>query len=307
VCASHAVVMSVNNSLYGDPIARFGTDAQREQFLAPVASGHAHGCFALTEPQAGSDASNQATMAVRDGEHYVINGRKRFITNGREASFALVFGQTDRAKGNHGITAFVVEKGTPGFTVGKTEDKLGIRASDTAELLFDDCRVPARNRIGDEGQGFKIAMSAVDGGRIGIASQAVGIATGAYERAVAYARERKTFGVIIGEHQMVQWMLADMAVAIDGARLLTRKAAALKDAGKPYRNAAAMAKLFAAESAMKVTTDAIQVHGGYGFIKEYEVERAFRDAKITQLYEGTSQIQKLVVARHLLRGEHGRA
>jgi alkylation response protein AidB-like acyl-CoA dehydrogenase len=307
VCASHAVVMSVNNSLYSDPIARFGSDAQRERFLMPVASGHAHGCFALTEPQAGSDATNQATLAVRDGEHYVLNGRKRFITTGREAAFALVFAQTDRAKGHHGITAFVVEKGAPGFTVGKTEDKLGIRASDTAELLFDDCRVPAANRVGDEGQGFKIAMSAVDGGRIGIAAQAVGIATGAYERSVAYARERKAFGVIIGEHQMVQWMLADMAVAIDGARLLTRKAAALKDAGRPYRTAAAMAKLFAAETAMKVTTDAIQVHGGYGFIKEYEVERAFRDAKITQLYEGTSQIQKLVVARHLLRGDHGGA
>ena len=307
VCASHAVVMSVNNSLYGDPIARFGTDAQRERFLAPVASGHAHGCFALTEPQAGSDATNQATLAVRDGDHYVLNGRKRFITTGREASFALVFCQTDREKGHRGITAFVVEKGTRGFTVGKTEDKLGIRASDTAELVFDDCRIPAQSRIGEEGQGFKIAMTAIDGGRIGIAAQAVGIATGAYERSVAYARERKAFGVIIGEHQMVQWILADMAVAIDGARLLTRKAAALKDAGRPYRTAAAMAKLFAAETAMKVTTDAIQVHGGYGFIREYEVERAFRDAKITQLYEGTSQIQKLVVARHLLRGDHGGA
>ena len=246
-------------------------------------------------------------MAIRDGDDYVLNGRKRFITNGREASFALVFAQADRTKGHHGITAFVVEKGRAGFTVGKTEDKLGIRASDTAELLFDDCRVPARNRIGDEGQGFRIAMSAIDGGRIGIAAQAVGIATGAYERSVAYARERKAFGVIIGEHQMVQWMLADMAVAIEGARLLTRRAAALKDADRPYRAAAAMAKLFAAETAMKVTTDAIQVHGGYGFIKEYEVERAFRDAKITQLYEGTSQIQKLVVARHLLRGDHGGA
>jgi butyryl-CoA dehydrogenase len=244
---------------------------------------------------------------VRDGDRYVLNGRKRFITTGREASFALVFCQTDRQKGHRGITAFVVEKGTPGFTVGKTEDKLGIRASDTAELLFDDCRVPAANRVGEEGQGFKIAMTAIDGGRIGIAAQAVGIATGAYERSLAYARERKAFGVVIGEHQMVQWMLADMAVAIDGARLLTRKAAALKDADQPYRTAAAMAKLFAAETAMKVTTDAIQVHGGYGFIKEYEVERAFRDAKITQLYEGTSQIQKLVVARHLLRGDHGRA
>jgi butyryl-CoA dehydrogenase len=303
-CASHAVVMSVNNSLYGEPVCRFGTDGQRERFLKPVASGHAHGCFALTEPQAGSDASNQATLAVPTGDHYVLDGRKRFISTGREASFALVFAQTDRTIGHRGISAFVVEKGTPGFTVAKTEDKLGIRASDTAELVFDGCRVPVENRIGEEGQGFKIALSAIDGGRIGIAAQAVGIATSAYERSVAYARERRAFGVPIGEHQMVQWMLADMAVAIDGARLLTLRAAALKEAGRRYGTAAAMAKLFAPETAMKVATDAIQVHGGYGFIKDYEVERAFRDAKITQLYEGTSQIQKLVIARDLLRGDH---
>ena len=304
-CASHAVIMSVNNSLYGDPVYRYGTDAQRERFLRPVASGHAHGCFALTEPQAGSDASNLATLAVRDGDGYVITGRKRFITTGREAVFALVFCQTDRAKAHHGISAFVIEKGTRGFTVDKTEDKLGIRASDTAELVFDDCRVPMANRIGDEGQGFKIALSGIDGGRIGIACQAVGITTGAYERSVAYARERRAFGVPIGEHQMVQWMLADMAVAIEGARLLILKAATLKDAGRPFGTVAAMAKLFASEMAMKVATDAIQVHGGYGFIKEYEVERAFRDAKITQLYEGTSQIQKLVIAREALRDERG--
>ncbi|MGH7276710.1 MAG: acyl-CoA dehydrogenase [Candidatus Rokuibacteriota bacterium] len=299
-CASHAVIMSVNNSLYGDPVYKYGSDAQRERFLRPVASGHAQGCFALTEPQAGSDATNQATLAVRDGDHYIVNGRKLFITNGREASFALVFCQTDRAKARHGISAFVVEKGTPGFSVSKTEDKLGIRASDTAELVFDDCRVPTANRLGEEGQGFRIALVAIDGGRIGIAAQAVGIAAGAYERALAYARERKSFGVPIGQHQMVQWMLADMATAIDGARLLTLRAATLKDAGRPYTTAAAMAKLFAAETAMKVTTDAIQVHGGYGFIKEYEVERYFRDAKITQIYEGTSQIQKLVIAREVL-------
>src|SRR2546422_113334 len=305
--ASHAVIMSVNNSLYGAPLAQYGTDAQCQRFLRPVASGHAQGCFALTELQAGSDATNQATLAVRDGEDYVVNGRKRFITTGREAAFALVFCQTDRAKGHRGISAFVIEKGTRGFTVAKTEDKLGIRASDTAELVFDDCRVPRANRLGEEGQGFKIAMSAIDAGRIGIAAQALGIAAGAYERSVAYARDRKAFGVPIGEHQMVQWMLADMAVAIDGARLLTLRAAFLKDAGRPYATAAAMAKLFAAETAMKVTTDAIQVHGGYGFIKEYEVERAFRDAKITQLYEGTSQIQKLVIGRDLLRGGHDRA
>ncbi len=303
VCASHAVIMSVNNSLYGDPILKYGTDAQRERFLVPVASGHALGCFALTEPQAGSDATNQHTTAVRDGDHYVLNGRKLFITNGREASFALVFCQTDRAKGPHGISALVVEKGTPGFTVSKTEDKLGIRASDTAELVFDDCRVPAANRLGEEGQGFRIALTTIDGGRIGIAAQAVGIAVGAHERALAYARERKAFGVPIGQHQMVQWMLADMATAIDGARLLTLRAATLKDAGRRFTAEAAMAKLFAAETAMKVTTDAIQVHGGYGFIKDYEVERYFRDAKITQLYEGTSQIQKLVVAREVLGRE----
>jgi butyryl-CoA dehydrogenase len=300
VCASHAVVMSVDNSLYGYPVLAFGTDAQRERFLKPVAAGHAHGCFALTEPQAGSDARNQATLAHRDGQDYVITGRKQFITNGREATFALVFAQTDVAAARKGITAFVVEKGTPGFTVSKTEDKLGIRASDTAELVFDECRVPAANRIGEEGQGFKIALATLDGGRIGIAAQAVGIAAGAYARSVTYARERKAFGVPIGQHQMVQWMLADMATTVDGARLLTLRAAALKDAGRPYTKEAAMAKLFAAETAMKVTTDAVQVHGGYGYIRETEVERYFRDAKITQIYEGTSQIQKLVIAREVL-------
>jgi alkylation response protein AidB-like acyl-CoA dehydrogenase len=300
VCASHAVVMSVNNSLYGSPVLALGTDVQRERFLKPVASGQAHGCFALTEPQAGSDARNQATLARRDGEHYVITGRKMFITNGREASFALVFAQTDVAAEKRGITAFIVEKGTPGFAVSKTEDKLGIRASDTAELVFDECRVPASHRIGAEGEGFKIALATLDGGRIGIAAQAVGIAAGAYARSVAYARERKAFGVAIGQHQMVQWMLADMATTVDGARLLTLKAAALKDAGRPYTLAAAMAKLFAAETAMKVTTDAVQVHGGYGYIRETEIERYFRDAKITQIYEGTSQIQKLVIAREVL-------
>ncbi|OGL17309.1 MAG: acyl-CoA dehydrogenase [Candidatus Rokubacteria bacterium RIFCSPLOWO2_12_FULL_69_21] len=301
-CASHAVIMSVNNSLYCDPVLEYGDDAQRERFLRPVASGLAHGCFALTEPQAGSDASNQATLAVCDGDHYRISGRKQFITSGREAAFTLVFCQTDRAKGHRGISAFVVEKGTPGLVVAKVEDKLGIRASDTAELLFDECRVPTANRLGEEGQGFRIAMATLDGGRIGIAAQALGIAAGAYERSVAYARERTSFGVPIGQHQMIQWMLADMATAIDGARLLVLRAAALKDAGRPYGTASAMAKLFAAETAMKVTTDAIQVHGGYGYIKEYEVERYFRDAKITQIYEGTSQIQKLVIAREVLGG-----
>jgi len=301
-CGSHAVIMSVNNSLYGEPIYKFGDDGQRDRFLRPVASGHEKGCFALTEPQAGSDATNQQTSAVRDGDHYVVNGRKVFVTNGREAFAALVFCQTDRDKAHRGITALLIEKGTAGFLVTKTEDKLGIRASDTAEFVFEDCRVPVANRLGDEGAGFKIAMSAIGAGRIGIAAQAVGLATGAYERSVKYARERKSFGVPIAQHQMIQWMIADMATAIEGARLLTLRASTLKDAGRPYAKAGSMAKLFASEMAMKVTTDAIQVHGGYGFIKEYEVERYFRDAKITQLYEGTSQIQKLVIAREVFGG-----
>jgi butyryl-CoA dehydrogenase len=302
-CASHAVIMSVNNSLYCGPVLAFGTEEQKQRFLVPFASGTRLGCFALTEPEAGSDASNQHTSAVRDGGDYVLDGRKIFVTNGREADVALVFAQTDRARGHRGISAFLVPKGTEGFTVVKTEDKLGIRASDTAEFLFEGCRVSAAHRLGEEGQGFKIAMSALDGGRIGIAAQAVGIAAGAFERAVGYARERRSFGVPIGQHQMVQWMIADMATAIEAARMLTWRAAWLKDTGGAYGPASAMAKLFAAETAMKVTTDAVQVHGGYGFIKEYEVERYFRDAKITQIYEGTSQIQKLVIARRLLETE----
>jgi alkylation response protein AidB-like acyl-CoA dehydrogenase len=299
-CASHAVVMSVNNSLFCEPVHKHGTEEQKKRFLVPFASGARIGCFALTEPQAGSDATNQATLAVRDGDHYVVNGRKLFVTNGREAAAALVFCQTDRAMGHHGISALLIEKGTPGFGVPRVEDKLGLRASDTAEFVFEDCRVPLGNRLAGEGMGFKIAMGALDGGRIGIAAQAVGIAAGAWELAVAYARERKSFGVPIGQHQMVQWMLADMATAIDAARLLTLKAAWLKDAGKPFGTVAAMAKLFAAETAMKVATDAVQVHGGYGYITDYPVERYFRDAKITQIYEGTSQIQKLVIARAVL-------
>jgi alkylation response protein AidB-like acyl-CoA dehydrogenase len=281
-------------------VYKFGTAEQKERFLAPFASGRKLGCFSLTEPEAGSDATNQSTLAARDGADYVLDGRKIFVTSGREAEVALVFAQTDREKAHRGITAFLVEKGTAGFTVVKTEDKLGIRASDTAELLFERCRVPAANRLGEEGQGFRIAMSTLDGGRIGIAAQALGIAAGAHELSLAYARERKSFGVPIGQHQMVQWMLADMATAIAAARALTWRAAWLKDTGAAFGPAAAMAKLFASETAMKVATDAVQVHGGYGFIREYQVERYFRDAKITQIYEGTSEIQKLVIARRLL-------
>jgi butyryl-CoA dehydrogenase len=299
-CASHAVVMSVNNSLVCDPLLRFGTPAQHERFLTPLASGRGLGCFALTEPQAGSDATNQATTARPDGDHYVLDGRKLFVTSGRESTVALVFAQTDRAKGHRGISAFLVEKGTPGFLVPKVEDKLGLRASDTAEFVFEGCRVAAANRLGAEGEGFRIAMRALDAGRIGIAAQAVGVARAALEASVAYAGERRAFGVPIGQHQMIQWMLADMATAIDAARLLMWRAAVLKDRGRPYGTAASMAKLFAAETAMRVATDAIQVHGGYGYIKEYPVERFFRDAKITQIYEGTSQIQRLVIAKSLL-------
>jgi butyryl-CoA dehydrogenase len=302
-CASHGVVMSVNNSLYCDPVAKYGTAEQKERFLTPFASGQKIGCFSLTEPEAGSDATNQITVARRDGDAYLLDGRKIFVSSGREAAVALVFAQTDRTKGPRGISAFLVEKGTPGFIVVKTEDKLGIRASDTAEFLFEGCRVPASSRLGEEGQGFKIAMTTIDGGRIGIGAQAVGIAVAAYEASVVYARERKSFGVPIGQHQMVQWMLADMATGIEAARLLTLRAAWLKDRGEPFGPEAAMAKLFASETAMRVATDAVQVHGGYGFIKEYQVERHFRDAKITQIYEGTSQIQKLVIARHLLSGD----
>jgi len=302
-CASHGVIMSVNNSLYCAPVWERGTDEQKRRFLAPFASGAKLGCFSLTEPEAGSDATNQNTRAEREGEIYVLNGRKIFVTNGREAHAALVFAQTDPDRAHYGISAFLVEKGTPGFTVVKTEEKLGIRASDTAEFLFENCRVPVADRLGDEGEGFKIALGSLDSGRIGIAAQAVGIAVAAYDASLAYARERKSFGVPIGEHQMVQWMLADMATAIEAARLLTRRAAFLEDRGLPFGPEASMAKLFASEMAMRVTTDAIQVHGGYGFITEYPVERHFRDAKITQLYEGTSQIQKLVIARHLLGGQ----
>ena len=301
-CASHAVVMSVSNSLVCGPLAKHGTPAQHERFLTPLASGRGLGCFALTEPQAGSDARNLTTLARREGDHYVLDGRKIFVTNGRECTVALVFAQTDAAKAHHGISAFLVEKGTPGFLVPKVEDKLGLRASDTAEFVFDGCRVPAVNMLGAEGAGFKIAMSALDGGRVGIAAQAVGIARAALEASVAYAKERRSFGVPIGHHQMIQWMLADMATGIDAARLLTWRAAVLKDQGKPYGTAASMAKLFASETAMRIATDAIQVHGGHGYMKDYPVERFFRDAKITQIYEGTSQIQRLVVSRALLEG-----
>ena len=301
VCASHAVIMSVNNSLYCEPVYKFGTPEQKQRFLAPYAAGQKLGCFSLTEPEAGSDATNQNVLARREGDHYVIDGRKIFVTNGREADAALVFAQTDRSKKSHGISAFLIEKGTPGFNVVKTEEKLGIRASDTAEFLFEGCRVPAANRLGAEGEGFKVAMTAIDGGRIGIAAQALGIAVGAHEASLTYARERKSFGKPIIDHQAINFRLADMATEIEVARQMVWHAAALRDAGRPCLKEASMAKLFASEAAMKAATKAVQIHGGAGYITEFPVERIFRDAKLTEIGEGTSEIQRLVIAREILQ------
>ena len=302
-CASHAVIMSVNNSLYCDPVLKYGTPEQKVRFLAPFASGQKIGCFALTEPEAGSDASNQSTLAVRDGEGYVLDGRKVFVTNGRESAAVLVFAQTDRAAGHRGISAFMIEKGTPGFTVVKTEDKLGIRASDTAELLFERCRVPAANRLGEAGQGFRIALGTLDGGRIGIAAQALGIAQAALEAAVKYAGEREQFDRKIGEFDDIREMLANSAIEVDTARLLVYQSAWLRDQGRPHIKEASLGKWHASEAASRCANWAIQVHGGYGYMCEYLVERYLRDAKICEIYEGTSEVQKMVVAAQVLK-EH---
>ncbi len=299
-CASTGVIMSVNNSLYCDPLLHFGTEEQKRRFLVPVASGRSQGCFCLSEPNAGTDAGNQQTRARRDGNGYVLNGSKNFITNGLEADFAIMFAQLDPSKGHRGITAFVVEKGTPGFSVSKVEKKLGIRGSSCCQLLLEDVRVPAENRLGGEGDGFHLALSALDGGRIGIASQAVGIARAACEASLAYARERQQFGQPIASFQAIQFMLADMATEIEAAHLLTLRAAALKDRGAKYSKEASMAKLYASEAAMRVTTKGIQIHGGYGYLKDFPLERYFRDAKITEIYEGTSEAQRMVIARALL-------
>lgn len=299
--ASAAVIMSAHNSLVCYGLYEFGTENQKQQFLRPLASGQKLGAFALSEPEAGSDATSQHTHALDMGDHYLLNGTKNWITNGGNADFYLVIAQTDISKGHKGINAFIVEKGTAGFEIGPKENKLGIRSSDTHSLLFTDVKVPKENRIGADGFGFKCAMQTLDGGRIGIAAQALGIAAGAYDLALAYSKARKTFGKPISEHQAIQFKLADMEVEIEAARLLTRKAAWLKDSHQPYSKEAAMAKLFASEVAMKTTIEAIQVHGGYGYVKEYHVERLMRDAKITQIYEGTSEIQRLVIAREILR------
>ena len=301
VCASTGVILSVQNSLYCDPIHRFGTEEQKKKFLLPFARGERIGCYALTEPQAGSNAAALTTRAVRKGEKYVINGTKAWITNGGAADAAIVYVNTQPEKGEKGITALVVEKGTPGFAVGKEEKKLGIHATACTELSFSDCEVPAGNRIGEEGEGYKVALSTLDGGRIGIAAQATGIAQGAFEAALSYAQQRQAFGHPIADFQAIQFMLADMATEIDAARLLLRRAAWKQDSGARFSMEAAIAKLFASEVSTRVAHKAIQIHGGYGYSSEYPVERAYRDARITEIYEGTSEIQRLVIAAWVLK------
>jgi len=301
VCASTGVILSVQNSLYCDPIYRFGTEEQKQKFLVPFARGEKIGCYALTEPQAGSNAAALTTKAVRKGDAYIINGTKAWITNGGAADAAVVYVNTQPEKGEKGITALVVEKGTPGFSVGKEEKKLGIHGSACTELVFSDCVVPVSNRIGNEGEGYKVALSTLDGGRIGIASQATGIAQGAFEAALAYAQQRQAFGHPIAEFQAIQFMLADMATEIDAARLLARRAAWKQDSGARFSMEAAIAKLFASEMSTRVAHKAIQIHGGNGYSSEYPVERAYRDARITEIYEGTSEIQRLVIAAWVLK------
>lgn len=300
-CASTGVIFEVHTQLAGWPILKYGNEEQKKRYLVPMARGEILGAFALTEPEAGSDAASIKTTAVRDGDFYILNGRKRFTTNATVAGVYVVIAYTDKSKGSRGMSAFIVEKGLEGFTFGKPEDKLGIRASVQADLIFEDCRVPAANLLGKEGEGFKIALATLDGGRIGIAAQAVGIAQAAMEKAIAYAKERQQFGAPIANLQAIQWMIADMATEIEAARLLYLKAAFLKDKGQRYTKEAAMAKLMASTVAMKHTVAAVQIHGGYGYMKEYDVERYMRDAKITEIYEGTSEIMRLVVASSLLR------
>lgn len=299
--ASASVCMSVNNSLVCWGLEKFGTEEQKEKYLKKLAAGEVIGAFCLSEPEAGSDATSQRTTAEDKGDHYLLNGTKNWITNGNSAGIYIVIAQTDVEKRHKGINALIVEKGMPGFVVGKKEDKMGIRGSDTHSLMFTDVKVPKANRIGDEGFGFTFAMTTLNGGRIGIASQALGIAAGAYELALKYSKERKAFNKQLSEHQAIQFKLADMATKIDAARLLVWHAAALKDQKKDFVKAAAQAKLFASQIAQEVTTEAVQIHGGYGYVKEYHVERLMRDAKITQIYEGTTEIQKLVISRELLR------
>ena len=301
VDASSSVIMSVNNSLVCWGIETYGSQVQKDKYLKRLATGEIIGAFCLSEPEAGSDATSQRTTAIDNGDHYILNGTKNWITNGNSASVYLVIAQTDHALGHKGINAFIVEKETDGVIVGKKEDKLGIRGSDTHSIMFTDVKVPKENRIGENGFGFSFAMKTLSGGRIGIAAQALGIASGAYELSLKYSKERKAFGKEISNHQAIAFKLADMATEIEAARLLCLKAAWLKDNGMNYDKESAMAKVYASETAMKTATEAVQVHGGYGFVKEYHVERLMRDAKITQIYEGTSEIQRIVISRSVLK------
>jgi alkylation response protein AidB-like acyl-CoA dehydrogenase len=301
VDASCGVIMSVNNSLVCFGINEYGSRDQKERYLRDLASGKKLGAFALSEPEAGSDASNQQTVAVREGDSYVVNGTKNWITNGSTADVVLVMAATDRTRGPKGISTFLIEKGTPGFIVAKKEKKLGIRSSDTVSLSFQDCRVPIANRIGEEGDGFRFAMKTLDGGRIGIAAQALGIAQASLDASVAYSKQRKAFGQPIAELQAIRFKIADMATNIEAARMLTLQSAFLKDSGQPFSQQAAMAKLFSSRVAVQSALEAIQIHGGYGYVREYLVERYLRDAKITEIYEGTSEIQRIVIARSLLK------
>lgn len=300
VDSSVSVIMSVNNSLVCWGLESFGSEEQKQKYLVPLAKGEIIGAFCLSEPEAGSDATSQRTTAIDMGDHYLLNGTKNWITNGSSAAVYLVMAQTDVGKGHKGINCLIVEKGMPGFTIGPKENKLGIRGSDTHSLMFQDVKVPKANRVGEDGFGFKFAMKTLTGGRIGIAAQALGIASGAYELALKYSKERKAFGTEISNHQAIQFKLADMATEIECARMLCLKAAWLKDQHMDYNQASSMAKLFSSEVAMKTTVEAVQVHGGYGFVKEFHVERLMRDAKITQIYEGTSEVQRIVIARSIL-------
>ncbi len=301
-CASTGVIMSVNNSLVCDPLEKFGNADQKKRFLAPLASGEKLGCFGLTEPASGSDASHMETVAEDKGDHWIVNGAKNWITNGPHADLILLFVASDRSLGAKGTSALVIEKGTPGFTLNPRDHKLGIHAAHSCTVFFENVRVPKENQLGDPGMGFKIAMSTLDGGRIGIASQALGIARAALEKAVAYAKERKAFGEPIANKQAIQFMIADMATELDAARLLTLRAAWMKDQGVRHTRESAMAKLYASEAATRITHKALQIHGGYGYSTEYDVERHYRDARITEIYEGTSEIQRIVIAANTIKG-----
>ena len=300
-CASTSVVMSVQNSIVCETLYRFGTEEQKQTFLVPLASGEMIGAFGLTEPDAGSDPVRQQATAVRDGDQYILNGTKRFITSGKHSKVVLVTAKTDESKGHKGISCFVIPKGTPGLIVGQMEDKMGLRASDTTDLILENCAVPASNRVGKEGDGFKIAMSGLDSGRIGIAAQSFGVATAACDAAVKYAKKRKQFGAAISKHQAIRFQIADMVTQIEAAKQLIFSAASLKDRGEPYTREASIAKLFASEMVNEVTARAIQIHGGYGFTKDYPVERFYRDARVFTIYEGTSEIQRIVISNQILK------